>query len=150
MHRSGIQQTYLQNVQGVRITEPLLGPHGRWRHSSPFGFWSYQDLMSQIRSNLRMKLQLQKVKQSILDWISDYQTFTQSILSRVSLKRITLKIGKMPFPKLPSLIQWGMFLTLHFVPWDFNRAPLIALGHLLIASNTFKGIWGVDKIDVPD
>ena len=39
---------------------------------------------------------------------------------------------------------------LHFEHWDFNRASLIALGHLLTASDTFKGIWGADEIDGPD
>lgn len=34
--------------------------------------------------------------------------------------------------------------------WDFNRASLIALGHLLTAPDAFKGICGADEIDGPD
>lgn len=39
---------------------------------------------------------------------------------------------------------------LHVEHWDFNRASLIALGHLLTASNTFKDIYSADEIDRPD
>lgn len=33
---------------------------------------------------------------------------------------------------------------------DFNRASLIAMGHLLIASVASKSIWGADEIAGPD
>lgn len=39
---------------------------------------------------------------------------------------------------------------LHSEHWDSNGASLIALGHLLTASNAFKGIWGADEIAGPD
>ena len=39
---------------------------------------------------------------------------------------------------------------LHFEQRNFNRASSIALGHLLTAADTFKGIWGADEIDGPD
>lgn len=39
---------------------------------------------------------------------------------------------------------------LHVEHWDFNRASLIALGHLLTASNACKDIYSADEIDRPD
>lgn len=45
----------------------------------------------------------------------------------------------------PSLKHRGMLLMLHLKQWDFNRASLIALGHVLTASVRFQKV--ADEID---
>lgn len=65
--------------------------------------------------------------------------FINSILSRASLKMILVNIpGETHLPKLPPLIHRGMCLMLLFEHWDFNRASLIAVGHLLTISKIFQ------------